>query len=53
MEVYIESIDVISELNSSPKKIDTFYKLKKAEKIKPIGFGKKKQSTALQTRQGI
>ena len=41
MEVYIESIDVISELNSSPKKIDTFYKLKKAEKIKPIGFGKK------------
>ncbi|MDD4877595.1 MAG: hypothetical protein PHO02_01005 [Candidatus Nanoarchaeia archaeon] len=43
MEVYIESIDVISELNSSPKKIDTFYKLKKAGKIKlqPIGFGKK------------
>lgn len=43
MEVYIESIEVISELNESPKKIDTFYKLKKAGKVKlkPIGFGKK------------
>lgn len=43
MEVYIESIDVISELNESPRKIDTFYKLKKADKIKikPQGFGKK------------
>lgn len=43
MEVYIESIDVISELNSSPRKIDTFYKMKKAGKIKivPVGFGKK------------
>lgn len=43
MEVYIESIDVITELNTSPKKLDTFYKLKKAGKvkIKPIGLGKK------------
>ncbi|HII15204.1 MAG TPA: hypothetical protein HA362_02730 [Nanoarchaeota archaeon] len=43
MEVYIESVGVVSELSSSPRKIDTFYNLKKAGKIKikPVGFGKK------------
>lgn len=43
MEVYIEGVAVIKELSESLKKIDTFYKLKKAGKIKikPVGFGKK------------
>ena len=51
MEVYIESVGVITELNESPRKIDTFYNLKKAGKIKikPIGLGKKTKYGAANT----